>query len=194
MRKKYFFIYFRHNHHINNYSSFIFCVQYFFCRGKNRFCAPGLTARRGFYTIYLIAVFCPHLFIKRGFIFMKKVINSSNSPKAIGPYSQAIEDSGFIFTSGVLPIDPVTGEIYNGSVRVQTELILKNLENILKEAGSNLSQVVKTTVFLTDLTQFAEMNEVYASFFKENPPARSTFQVVALPKGSAVEIEAIAKK
>ncbi|MCI7044353.1 MAG: Rid family detoxifying hydrolase, partial [Spirochaetes bacterium] len=94
---------------------------------------------------------------------MKKVINSSNSPKAIGPYSQAIEDSGFIFTSGVLPIDPVTGEIYNGSVRVQTELILKNLENILKEAGSNLSQVVKTTVFLTDLTQFAEMNEVYAS-------------------------------
>ncbi len=138
--------------------------------------------------------FLPAFIYKRGFIFMKKVINSSNSPKAIGPYSQAIEDSGFIFTSGVLPIDPVTGEIYNGSVRVQTELILKNLENILKEAGSNLSQVVKTTVFLTDLTQFAEMNEVYASFFKENPPARSTFQVVALPKGSAVEIEAIAKK
>ena len=104
---------------------------------------------------------------------MRKVINSNNAPKAIGPYSQAIEDGGFVFTSGVLPIDPVTGEIYK---------------------GCTLKNVVKTNVFLTDLTQFAEMNEVYASFFKENPPARSTIQVVALPKGSAVEIEAIAKK
>lgn len=125
---------------------------------------------------------------------MKKVINSNHAPKAIGPYSQAIEDGGFIFTSGVLPIDPVTSEIYNGDVRVQTELILKNLENILKEAGCTLKNVVKTTVFMTDLTQFAEMNNVYASFFKDNPPARSTIQVVGLPKGSAVEIEAIAKK
>lgn len=134
------------------------------------------------------------VFYLEGLICMKKVINSNNAPKAIGPYSQAIEDGGFVFTSGVLPIDPVTGEIYNGSVRVQTELILKNLENILKETGCTLKNVVKTTVFLTDLTQFAEMNEVYASFFKENPPARSTIQVVALPKGSAVEIEAVAKK
>ena len=125
---------------------------------------------------------------------MKKVINSNNAPKAIGPYSQAIEDGGFIFTSGVLPIDPVTSEIYNGDVRVQTELILKNLENILKEAGLGLKDIVKTTVFMTDLTQFAEMNDVYGSFFQNNPPARTTVQVVGLPKGSAVEIEAIAKK
>ncbi|MBE6420639.1 MAG: RidA family protein [Elusimicrobiaceae bacterium] len=125
---------------------------------------------------------------------MKKVINSSNAPKAIGPYSQAIEEGGFVYTSGVLPIDPVTSEIYNGDVRVQTEIILKNLENILKEAGCTLKNVVKTTVFMTDLTQFAEMNAVYGTFFKENPPARTTVQVVGLPKGSSIEIEAIAKK
>ena len=97
---------------------------------------------------------------------MKKVISSNNAPKAIGPYSQAIEEGGFVFTSGVLPIDPVTSEIFNGDVQVQTELILKNLENILKEAGCTLKNVVKTTVFMTDLTKFAEMNAVYASFFK----------------------------
>ena len=125
---------------------------------------------------------------------MKKVINSSNAPKAIGPYSQAIEEGGFVYTSGVLPIDPVTSEIYNGDVRVQTEIILKNLENILKEAGCTLKNVVKTTVFMTELTQFAEMNAVYGTFFKENPPARTTVQVVGLPKGSSIEIEAIAKK
>lgn len=125
---------------------------------------------------------------------MKKIINSSNAPKAIGPYSQAIEEGGFVYTSGVLPIDPVTSEIYNGDVRVQTEIILKNLENILKEAGCTLKNVVKTTVFMTDLTQFAEMNAVYGTFFKENPPARTTVQVVGLPKGSSIEIEAIAKK
>ena len=125
---------------------------------------------------------------------MKKVINSSNAPTAIGQYSQAIEEGGFVYTSGVLPIDPVTSEIYNGDVRVQTEIILKNLENILKEAGCTLKNVVKTTVFMTDLTQFAEMNAVYGTFFKENPPARTTVQVVGLPKGSSIEIEAIAKK
>ena len=125
---------------------------------------------------------------------MKKIINANSAPKAIGCYSQATEDGGFVFTSGLLPIDPVTSEIFTGDVRVQTELILKNLENILKEAGCSLKQVVKTTVFMTDLTQFAEMNTIYSSFFKENPPARTTVQVNALPKGSAVQIEAIAKK
>ena len=125
---------------------------------------------------------------------MKKIINCASAPKAIGPYSQAVESGGFVFTSGMLPIDPVTGEIYNGDVRVQTELILKNLETILKEAGCALKNVVKTTVYMTDLTQFAEMNDVYGSFFKENPPARATLQVVGLPKGSAILIEAIAKK
>jgi 2-iminobutanoate/2-iminopropanoate deaminase len=125
---------------------------------------------------------------------MKKIISSAAAPRAIGPYSQATEDGGFIFTSSLLPMDPVTGEIYNGDVQVQTELILKNLENILKEANCTLKHVLKTTVYLTDLTKFAEMNATYGAFFKENPPARSTVQVAALPKGSAVAIEAIAKK
>ena len=125
---------------------------------------------------------------------MKKIINSSHAPKAIGPYSQAVEDGGFIFTSSVLPIDPVTGEIFSGDVQVQTEIILHNLENILKEAGCTLKNVVKTTVFMTDLTKFAEMNATYETFFTENPPARTTVQVVALPKGGVVQIEAIAKK
>ena len=125
---------------------------------------------------------------------MKKIINSASAPKAIGPYSQAVEDGGLVFTSGVLPVDPVTGEIYSGDVQVQTELILNNLENILKEAGCTLKNVVKTPVYMTDLTKFAEMNATYDTFFKENPPARTTLQVVALPKGSVVEIEAIAKK
>ena len=130
---------------------------------------------------------------KRGFM-TKKIINSSRAPKAIGPYSQAVEDGGFIFTSSVLPIDPVTGEIFSGDVQVQTEIVLKNMENILKEAGCSLKHVIKTTVFMTDLTKFAEMNAMYETFFKENPPARTTVQVVALPKGGVVQIEAIAKK
>lgn len=125
---------------------------------------------------------------------MKKIITSADAPKAIGPYSQAVEQDGFVFTSGVLPVDPITGEIFGGDVTTQTELVLKNLENILKSAGLSLKHVLKTTVFLTDLTAFAEMNAVYATFFPENAPARSTIQVVALPKGSSVEIEAVAKK
>ena len=125
---------------------------------------------------------------------MKKIINSTQAPKAIGPYSQAVEDGGFIFTSGVLPVDPVTGEILGGDIKVQTELVLKNMENILKAAGAQMKHVVKTTVYMTDLTGFAEMNLVYSSFFKENPPARTTIQVAALPKGSSIEIEAIVRK
>ncbi len=124
----------------------------------------------------------------------KKIISSSHAPKAIGPYSQAVEDGGFIFTSSVLPIDPVTGEVFSGDVQVQTEIVLHNLENILKEAGCTLKNVIKTTVFMTDLTKFAEMNAMYETFFKENPPARTTVQVAALPKGGVVQIEAIAKK
>ena len=125
---------------------------------------------------------------------MKKIINSTQAPKAIGPYSQAVEDGGFIFTSGVLPVDPVTGEIFGGDIKVQTELVLKNMENILKAAGAQMKHVVKTTVYMTDLTGFAEMNLVYSSFFKENPPARTTIQVAALPKGSSIEIDAIVRK
>lgn len=125
---------------------------------------------------------------------MKKIINSPHAPRAIGPYSQAVESGGFVFTSTVLPIDPVTGEIYNGDVHVQTEIILHNLENILKEAGCSLKDVVKTNVYMTDLTRFAEMNAAYEAFFKEDPPARATIQVAAIPKGSVVSIDAIAKK
>ncbi len=125
---------------------------------------------------------------------MKKIVSSLQAPRAIGPYSQAVEDGGFIFTSSLLPMDPVTGEIYNGDVQVQTELILKNLETILKEANCSLKHVLKTTVYMTDLTKFAEMNATYENFFKDNPPARSTVQVSALPKGSVVAIDAIAKK
>lgn len=124
---------------------------------------------------------------------MKKIINVSTA-KAIGCYSHAVESGGFIFTTGIVPIDPVTGEIFNGDVRVQTELIIKNLETVLKQAGCSLKNVLKTTVFMTDLTQFAEMNAVYSTFFKDNPPARTTVQVAGLAKGSSVEIEAIAKK
>lgn len=125
---------------------------------------------------------------------MKKVISSPQAPKNIGPYSQAIEADGFVFTSGVLPVDPVTGEIFGGDVKSQTELALKNLENILKAAGLQLKHVLKTTVYMTDLTCFAEMNTAYEAFFKENPPARTTLQAAALPKGSYIEIEAIAHK
>ena len=125
---------------------------------------------------------------------MKKIINAPQAPKAIGPYSQAVEESGFVFTSGILPMDPVTGEIFGGDVKGQTELVLKNLESILKAAGMQLKHVVKTTVYMTDLTSFAEMNQVYESFFKENPPARTTVQVAALPKGSSVSLEAVVHK
>jgi len=125
---------------------------------------------------------------------MKKIISSPQAPKAIGPYSQAIEIEGFIFTSGILPMDPVTGEIFGGDVKSQTELVLKNMENIIKAAGAQMKHVIKTTVYVTDLTSFAEMNATYESFFKENPPARTTVQVAALPKGAYVQIEAVAHK
>lgn len=125
---------------------------------------------------------------------MKKIISSPQAPKAIGPYSQAVEIDGFIFTSGILPADPVTGEIFGGDMKSQTELVLKNMENILKAAGAQLKHVIKTTVYVTDLTSFAEMNMAYESFFKENPPARTTIQVAALPKGAYVQIEAVVHK
>ncbi len=125
---------------------------------------------------------------------MKKIINAPQAPKAIGPYSQAVEVDGFIYTSGVLPADPVTGEILGGDVKTQTEQVLKNLENILKAAGVQPKHVIKTTVYLLDLTTFADMNAAYEAVFKDNPPARTTVQVPALPKGSWIQIEAIAHK
>lgn len=125
---------------------------------------------------------------------MKSVISTEKAPGAIGPYSQAIEANGFVFVSGQLPIDPTTGNFAGNSVKEQTEQSLKNLKEILKKAGCDLENVVKTTVFLKKIEDFSEMNAQYAQFFKNECPARSAFEVVALPKGALVEIEAIAAK
>lgn len=122
----------------------------------------------------------------------KQVISSDQAPKAIGPYSAAISTGEFVFTAGQLGIDPVSGELVSGGVEAETRQALKNLGEILKAAGTDFSAVVKTTVFLRDINDFGKMNAIYATFFTEKPPARSAFQVAALPKNAFVEIEAIA--
>lgn len=121
-----------------------------------------------------------------------KQISTSNAPAAIGPYSQAIEVSGFVYTSGQLPIDPATGAFPEGGVQEQTRQSLLNVQAILAEAGLTLANVVKTTVFLADMGDFAAMNEIYSQFFTEPFPARSAIAVKALPKGALVEIEVVA--
>lgn len=123
-----------------------------------------------------------------------KVVNTSNAPKAIGPYSQAIEANGLVITSGQLPIDPATGQFAPGGIKEQTRQSLLNAQAILKEAGIDLSHVMKTTVFLADMEDFAAMNEVYAEFFSEPYPARSAISVKRLPKDALVEVECIAVK
>ena len=123
-----------------------------------------------------------------------KVISTTKAPAAIGPYSQAIEVNGFVYASGQIPIDPATGQFVEGGIKEQTRQSLTNAQNILKEAGIDLSHVVKTTVFLSDIANFAPMNEVYAQFFTEPFPARSAVAVKDLPKGALVEIEVIAAK
>ena len=125
---------------------------------------------------------------------MKSVIATTSAPGAIGPYSQAIEANGFVFVSGQLPLDPATGAFVPGGADAQAGQSLKNLEAILSAAGCTLADVVKTTVFLTDMNEFAAVNAVYAKFFESACPARSAVQVGALPKGALVEIEAIAVK
>ena len=122
----------------------------------------------------------------------KHVISTSNAPAAIGPYSQAVGWGGLIFVSGQIPIDPATGQVVGDDAGAQTERVLKNLAAILEAAGSSLGQVVKTTVYLRDLNDFARMNEVYARFFGEQPPARATVQVARLPRDVSVEIEVVA--
>ena len=123
---------------------------------------------------------------------MKK-LHSDKAPKAIGPYSQAIVAGGLVFASGQVPIDPATGNFVEGGIKEQTKQSLTNVSNVLAEAGIDLSHVVKTTVFLSDMDNFAAMNEVYASFFSEPYPARSAVAVKTLPKGALVEIEVIAE-
>ena len=123
-----------------------------------------------------------------------KVVNTNKAPKAIGPYSQAIEANGLIITSGQLPIDPATGEFAPGGIKEQTRQSLTNAKAILEEAGIGLGNVMKTTVFLSDMNAFAAMNEVYAEFFSEPFPARSAIAVKTLPKNALVEVECIAAK
>lgn len=123
-----------------------------------------------------------------------KAINTKNAPAAIGPYSQAIEVNGFVYTSGQLPIDPATGEFAGSDIKSQAEQSLKNVKAILEEAELSMKNVVKTTVFLADMTDFAAMNEVYSSYFSEPYPARSAVAVKTLPKGALVEIECVATK
>jgi 2-iminobutanoate/2-iminopropanoate deaminase len=123
---------------------------------------------------------------------MKTVVTSQDAPAALGPYSQAIAAGSLVFCSGQVPIDPQTGELVNGDIRAQTDRVLQNLKAVLDAHGLEPGDIVKTTVFMTDLSRFAEMNTVYGAFFKEAFPARSTVQVAALPKGAQVEIEAIA--
>lgn len=122
----------------------------------------------------------------------KTVVTSEKAPEAIGPYSAAIKTESLIFTSGQLGIDRATGTFAEGGIEAETEQALKNLQAVLNAAGSDLKNVVKVTVFLRDINDFTRMNSVYAKFFTENYPARSAFQVAALPRGAAVEIEAIA--
>ncbi|HLX75701.1 MAG TPA: RidA family protein [Terriglobales bacterium] len=123
---------------------------------------------------------------------MRDVVATKDAPQAIGPYSQAIKANGFVFISGQIAIDPSGGQIIAGDVAAQTERVLKNLEAILKAAGSGLERVVRTTVFLKNMGDFAAMNEVYGRFWKSAPPARSTVEVARLPRDVAVEIDVIA--
>ncbi len=119
-------------------------------------------------------------------------IQTDAAPQAIGPYSQAIKVNGFVFASGQIPLDPATMQIIEGDVQVQTRRVLANLQAVLEGAGSSLDRVVKTTVFLADMADFAAMNEIYASFFGESRPARSTVEVARLPRDARVEIDVIA--
>lgn len=123
---------------------------------------------------------------------MKQIIQTDRAPQAIGPYSQAIKAHGFVYASGQIPIDPATGQFVAGGIKEQTEQVMKNVAAVLEAAGSGLDRVVKTTVFLADMSEFAAMNEVYAKFFMSNPPARATVQAAGLPRDARVEIEVIA--
>lgn len=124
---------------------------------------------------------------------MRQVIATDTAPKAIGPYSQAIRSAGLLFLAGQIPLDPSTMQIVEGDIGKQTERTLENIKAILAAAGSSLDRVVKTTVFLKDMNEFAAMNEVYGKYFPQNPPARSTVEAARLPRDARVEIEVIAQ-
>ena len=123
---------------------------------------------------------------------MKVKVQTDSAPAAIGPYSQAIRANGFVYVSGQIPIQPETGQFVAGGIAEQTEQVLKNLKALLEASGSSLAQVVKTTVFLVDMKEFAAMNEVYGKYFSDTPPARATVAAAGLPRDARVEIEAVA--
>lgn len=129
---------------------------------------------------------------RQGKIMSKHVIHTEHAPAAVGPYSQAIIANGFVYTAGQVALIPNEGKVIKGDIQVQTRQVLENLQAILEAAGTNLGNVVKTTVFLDSMDDFARMNEIYGQFFTENPPARSTVEVARLPLGVLVEIEAVA--
>lgn len=122
----------------------------------------------------------------------RRIVKTGEAPQAIGPYSQAVVAGGFVFASGQIPLDPQTGQFVEGGVREQTVQVLRNLSKVLEAAGSGLARVVKTTVFLADMNDFAAMNEAYGEVFAENPPARSTVQAARLPRDARVEIDVVA--
>jgi 2-iminobutanoate/2-iminopropanoate deaminase len=121
----------------------------------------------------------------------KEIISTDMAPKAIGPYSQAVKVGNFLFISGQIPIDPKTGELIEGNIKEQTKRVLENLKGIMESLGGSLENIIKTTVFLKNIEDFHDMNEIYAEYFKENPPARSTIEVSRLPRNVSIEIEAI---
>jgi len=123
---------------------------------------------------------------------MKKIINTNNAPAPIGPYSQAVAANGFLFVSGQIPSNPATGEIVSGDIKTEAKQVMENIKAILTEAGLNFSNIVKTSIFLTDMGNFAQVNEVYGTYFTDQFPARETVQVAALPKNVNVEISVIA--
>ncbi|MCD6660930.1 MAG: RidA family protein [Lentimicrobium sp.] len=125
---------------------------------------------------------------------MKKIIHTDHAPKAVGPYSQAIESNGTLYISGQIPIDPATGKFVEGGIKEQTEQVMKNIGAILQAAGYTYEDVVKSTCLLSDMDNFAAMNEVYGKYYPQNPPARAAYGVVRLPLGALVEIETIATK
>ena len=124
----------------------------------------------------------------------KKIVETKNAPAPIGPYSQAVEAGGFLFCSGQIALDPASGQVSTGGVPEQTELVMKNIQAVLTQAGLGFEAVVKTTIFLTDMADFPAVNEVYGRHFKTQPPARSTVAVAGLPKGVKVEIEVLAHR
>jgi 2-iminobutanoate/2-iminopropanoate deaminase len=123
---------------------------------------------------------------------MRKTVQTEKAPAAIGPYSQAVLTGGLLFCSGQIPIDPATGKMVEGGIEIQTDRVLRNLAAVLEEGGASLQSVVKTTVYLADLSDFPVMNGVYGMFFPENPPARATIEAAKLPAGALVEIDAVA--